>query len=160
MRPANIREFGRACEAMGVDLLTVGEAASEFRDPFVNLVRLAEATERPRLTTAVTTPRLRHPAVLANAFATVDEVSKGRVAIGLGSGDLGLMELGEKPVRLAELEEYATTVKTLANGGAVDAGDRTISIRWADADMPLWLAADGPKMLALAARIADGVIVG
>lgn len=160
MTPDDIEVFGAECEAMGADLLTVGEGPTEFRDPFVNLSRLAEATERVMLTIAVSTPRLRHAAVLANAFATLDEISGGRAAIGLGSGDLGLVELGEKPVRLAELEEYATTVKTLACGGEVQMGDRDVRIRWAGSDIPLWLAADGPKMLHLAGRIADGVIVG
>jgi len=156
----DVAEFGQACEDLGADLLTVGEGSTEFRDPFMPLFELARATKRPRLTIAVTTPRLRHAAVLANSFASLDELSGGRAVIGLGSGDLGLIQLGEPPVRLAELEEYATAVRALSGGDPVKVNGSTIRIRWATRTVPLWLAADGPRMLELAGRIADGVIVG
>lgn len=160
MMPDQIGEFGAACEDLGAGLVTVGEGATEFRDPFLLLGQLAAATRRARLGIVVTTPRLRHPAVLANSFASLQELSDGRAVIGLGSGDLGLIQLGEPPVRLSELEAYATTVRALSRGDRVDVNGHPLQIRWATRDVPLWLAADGPKMLDLAGRVADGVVVG
>jgi 5,10-methylenetetrahydromethanopterin reductase len=161
MSTTHVAETAQEYERLGAGLISVGEGATEFRDPFLLLGELARATASARLTIGVTTPRLRHPAVLANAFASLHELSGGRAMIGLGSGDLGLMQLGERPVRLAELAEYATAVRALARGDAIPGGDgRPVRIRWASADIPLMLAADGPKMLALAGSIADAVLVG
>jgi 5,10-methylenetetrahydromethanopterin reductase len=157
---SDAQRFGQACDSLGMAVITVGEAATQFVDPFMSLAQLALANKTSLLATGVTTPRLRHAAVLANCYATLAALSHGRAVIGLGSGDIGLTQIGQRPVPLAELEEYATLVRTMSSGGAVALGGRSSAISWADRPVPLWLAADGPRTLALAGRIAEGVIVG
>jgi 5,10-methylenetetrahydromethanopterin reductase len=154
------QEFGPLCERLGLDLITVGEATTEFRDPFQTLSLLAVSTDSARLATGVTTPRLRHPAVLANCIATLDQLSRGRALLGMGNGALALAQLGEPPATVAELLAYTRQVQALSSGESVDQNGRSLRLRWATRRLPVLLAADGPRMLTAAGECADVVLVG
>ncbi len=151
--------WARFVEGLGADLLSVGEAPTVFEDPYLHLALAAQQTSQLRLGTMVTMPGLRHPAVLACTMSTLQRHSGGRAYLGIGRGDFALVELGLKPFRLAELEEYALTVRALCRGDEVDYDGARFGVRWSAGPVPIWLAADGPKTLQLAGRIADGVIV-
>lgn len=153
-------EWARRCEERGAELITCGEAPTVFSDPTISLARYAAATTTVRLGTSVTAPGLRHPAVLANTFSTLQRISGGRIVLGIGSGDLGLIQLGERPWRLQPFLDYALAVRALCAGERVTYEGKELFTERTAGPVPLWFGADAPRALELAGRHADGVIVG
>ena len=153
-------EWARHCEEHGAELVACGEAPAVFADPIASLAVYASATSRLRLATSVTAPGLRHPAVLANAFSTLQMLSAGRAVLGIGTGDLSLVQLGERPWRLEPFLEYALAVRELCAGNAVSYGGKRLALDSSVGPVPLFFGADAPRALELAGRHADGVIVG
>jgi 5,10-methylenetetrahydromethanopterin reductase len=156
-------EFYAHCEELGVDGLAFGESPTQIRDPYTQMARAALVTERVLLGTVVTAPGLRHPATLANQFMAVHELSGGRAFCGIGSGDLSLIEMGEKPYRMERFVEYASTVRRLMAGEEVTWNGHPLRMRLEEtglAPVPVWFGADGPRGLQAAGQFADGIIVG
>ena len=126
-----------------------------FRDAFASLTLCAAATRRIRIASGVTNPITRHPAVLAGFFATLAEAADGRAVLGLGAGESSVRTIGRRPATLAEVERCVGTVRTLLAGEEVE-GAR---LAWRAPRVPIVLAASAPRMLELAGRVADGVLV-
>lgn len=134
------------------------------RDASAALSLMLARTDTLVLGTAVMSPLLRHPALLASMAASLREIAPGRFVLGLGVG--GYEFAGElnlpTPRPLQVTREAVQIVRELTAGTASVTG-KTFSangsrLRWAAAEGPLYLAARGPKMLELSGRIADGVI--
>jgi 5,10-methylenetetrahydromethanopterin reductase len=161
-----IVELARRAEERGLDSVWMAEGYYA-RDAFTPLVAMATATHRVELVTGVVNPYTRHPALLAMSFATLDEVSQGRAVIGLGSGERhqieGQMGYGAfKPV--TAVKEAVEIIEAMLSGapvqyrGAVFTADGVrLGFRPRRPRLPLVLAAVGPKMCALAGRVADAV---
>jgi 5,10-methylenetetrahydromethanopterin reductase len=98
--------------------------------------------------------------VTASAISSLDELSGGRAVLGLGSGDSALYTVGAPPARRDSLEEAVAIANRLTAGESVERGDHVWRVRHARRRVPVYLAAEGPRTLRLAARIADGIIVG
>ena len=90
----------------------------------------------------------------------MDELSGGRAALGLGSGDSAIYTIGAPPATVAGLEEAIVTLGLLTGGGTVEREGRTWRVHRSTRRVPVYLAAEGPRTLELAGRVADGVIVG
>jgi len=130
------------------------------QDPYVSLAFAAAETQSIALGTLLDTPVLRHPAVLASSIATVARLAPGRVHLGLGAGDTAVRLNGLAPSTVVSLERATTDARALLNGEAMDVGaTRPARLRHADSDprVPVWIAAQGPKTLRMAGRVADGV---
>ena len=130
------------------------------QDPYVSLAFAATETNTIELGTLLDTPVLRHPAVLASSIATVAQLAPGRVHLGLGAGDTAVRLNGLAPSTVASLEQATATAQSLLGGESLDVGaTRPARLRHADADkrVPVWIAAQGPKTLRMAGRVADGV---
>src|SRR6187401_2736883 len=86
--------MARLADQAGYDAVWVGDSivAKPRLEPLTTLAYLAAMTERVRLGTAVLLPALRHPVVLAGQIANVDQISRGRLVLGLGLGSLGAGE--------------------------------------------------------------------
>lgn len=169
----------RAVEAEGWDGQVFMDSQSLARDPYALMAGWALATERIQLATGVTNPLTRHPAVTAAAIATVHELSGGRAALGIGRGDSALAYLGFAPARLPAFEQALTDLQALLGGSEVafgaatpggeapsleslSLGDRPAAARlkWLPeglSKVPLDVAATGPKVIEMAARIAERV---
>jgi 5,10-methylenetetrahydromethanopterin reductase len=160
--PAEIERWAQHCEQVGAALLAAGEGATLLTDPYLWLLIAARVTTRLQLGAILSVPGVRHPAVHANTLATLQRLSHRRMFLGVGSGDLGRLELGLGPATLAEVESYARTVQALSGGEAAVVDGARVQVRWAGpADrVPLLLGADGPRAQNLAGRIADAVVVG
>jgi 5,10-methylenetetrahydromethanopterin reductase len=115
--------------------------------------------------TAVTNPVTRHPAITAVAASTLAEISDGRMILGIGAGDRPLLSLGCKPAPVASLEASISAIRSLWAGGTVDVDAPGFALCDAHyrfppgTDIPVYVAATGPRMLELAGRIADGVLL-
>jgi alkanesulfonate monooxygenase SsuD/methylene tetrahydromethanopterin reductase-like flavin-dependent oxidoreductase (luciferase family) len=153
--------MARELEELGVDALAWGESPMQRRDPYTAMACAAGATTRVLLGTVVTVPGLRHPAVLANQFMSLQELSGGRMFCGIGSGDLSLIQMGERPYRLGEFTEYATAVRRLMAGEELPWNEHPLRLRleFEAPAPPVWFGADGPRTIRAASRLADGAIV-
>ncbi len=150
----------RVAEETGFSHAWKGDSQSIFHDPYVTLAICAKETSTIKLGTAVTTPIARHPAVTARAFASLDEVSDGRAILGIGAGDTTCLHLGVKPASIKVLEDAITCIRNLLNGVDGTYEDRKVPAlsTFEPCNVPIYLAANGPKMLRLAGRLCDGVI--
>ncbi|HZV52026.1 MAG TPA: LLM class flavin-dependent oxidoreductase [Candidatus Dormibacteraeota bacterium] len=156
--------LGRRAEELGYGALWVADEKF-YRDPWVVLSALARETRRVRLGTGVTEPYARHPALIAMAAATLAELAPGRVVVGLGAGGPGFPPLGVERRRPARaLPEAVRIIRGLLAGGRVEFEGEILSFRGGNLEfpstpLPVYVAARGPRMLAAAALVADGVIV-
>jgi 5,10-methylenetetrahydromethanopterin reductase len=138
-----------------------------FRDLGVCLALAATHTRRVTIGSAVTDPYIRHPALTATLMATIDELSGGRLVMGIGAGISGFKALGvqqERP-QLA-IREAIELMRALWTGSPVDFTGQTTSFTSRldftprRPDIPVWIAGRGPAVLQLAGEIADGVMIG
>ena len=156
-------ELCRETEDAGFEWVGVADSQSVFRELYVALTLAALHTRRVRLGPLVTNPLTRHLVVTASAMASVDEVADGRAVLGLGSGDSAIYTIGAPPATLAGLEESIVTLGRLTAGETLERrGERARPwrVHRATRRIPIYLAAEGPRTLELAGRVADGVIVG
>jgi probable F420-dependent oxidoreductase len=109
--------------------------------------------------TCVTNPVTRDPAVLASAFATLNQVTGGRMICGIGRGDSSVRVRKRKPANLAEVERAIDVIRTVGSGKPMeDEEGAVVHMEWAAHRIPIYVAAYGPKALRLAGRVGDGVI--
>ena len=121
---------------------------------------VATATDRVLLGPRVTNPVTRHPSVAGSAMVAVDQLSAGRAVFGIGVGDSAVHSIGSPSATLADLRGYVLALKdAFAIGKGVYRG-QSFHLRGVERCIPIYLAASGPRGLALAGEIADGVIIG
>ncbi|HET7044078.1 MAG TPA: TIGR03842 family LLM class F420-dependent oxidoreductase [Gaiellaceae bacterium] len=127
--------------------------------PFLTLA--LERTKRMKFGHFVTNPGTREPTVLAATYATLHDISGGRMAMGIGRGDSARRVIGQQPVKMAEYERACRMIKDFMNGRKVEWNGKELQLEWAQGkpEIPMWLAGYGPKALAVAGRVGDGVIV-
>lgn len=158
--PQNDVEFCKMAEDLGVDALAWGESPIQFADPYLCMLRAAQQTKRVLLGTVVTCPGLRHPVTHANTLQELQRLSDGRMFCGIGTGDLALIEMGEKPYKMTDFVDYAMAVKGLVAGDEIEWNGRPLKMRTPNVKpVPVWFGADGPRGIAEAGRVADGVVV-
>jgi 5,10-methylenetetrahydromethanopterin reductase len=160
-------ELAAHAEQLGYRWLWVNDERLE-RDPFVLLAAIAERTGRIRLGPGVTNPYSRHPALLASALATLDELSGGRAVLGLGAGGTNHRQLAlTRTAPATAVSEAIALIRRLWAGETVTLDGRVVHARDARLDfepsrtrVPIYVGARGPRMLEVAGALADGVIVG
>jgi len=126
------------------------------------LALAAAATEKIKLGHMVTNPGTREPTVLASAYATLHDISNGRMIMGIGRGDSARRYINQKPVRVAEFEEALRMIKPFMNGQEVQWNDTDLQLKWVRPELgpiEMHVAGYGPKALAVAGRVGDGVII-
>jgi coenzyme F420-dependent glucose-6-phosphate dehydrogenase len=176
-QPEILVEHAVLAEDAGFDFLVVSEHFHPWVDDtsasgyaFSTIGAMAQATERIQIATGVTTPLFRyHPAVVAQAAATMDRLSGGRFHLGVGTGE----NLNEGPLgyhfpkyaeRAARMREALQIMRRLLDGEKLDFDGEYYQTHRARlysppvGPVPIWLAAGGPKSAILAAELADGII--
>jgi probable F420-dependent oxidoreductase len=122
----------------------------------------ARETSRIKLGHFVTNPATREPTVLASAYATLHDLSDGRMAMGVGRGDSAVRYIGNQPMKVAEFERACAMVHEFMNGREVVWNDKELQLKWVRPelpDIPMWVAGYGPNALGVAGRVGDGVII-
>jgi probable F420-dependent oxidoreductase len=153
-------DLTRRAEAAGFAYGWLFDSHVLWREPYVLLTLMAQATERMRLGTCVTNPATREPSVTASALAVLDELSGGRMDLGIGRGDSARRVLGKSPTTMATLEEAIVAIKGLVEGRTVHYEGAELHLPWTgNWTLPVWVAGYGPMALAMTGRIADGVIL-
>jgi probable F420-dependent oxidoreductase len=133
-----------------------------WQDSVPTLALAAQATERIKLGHMVTNPGTREPTVVASAYATLQEISNGRMVMGIGRGDSARRYIGQQPVKVARFEGALRMIKPFMNGERVHWNDTDIELAWVRPELPpieMHVAGYGPRVLAVAGRVGDGVII-
>src|SRR5262245_41260864 len=91
-----------------------------WQESFPVMALAADRTSKIKLGHMVTNPGTREPTVLASAYATLHDISNGRMIMGIGRGDSALRVIGQQPVKMAEFEKSLRMIKDLMNGRKVD----------------------------------------
>ena len=100
--------------------------------------------------------------MLASAYATLQDISNGRMIMGVGRGDSAVRYVGRKPMKVADFEEALQMIKPFMNGKEVTWNDKQLQLKWVRPELPeieMHVAGYGPKALAVAGRQGDGVII-
>ena len=96
----------------------------------------------------------------ASSLALLDELSGGRMDLGIGRGDSARRVLGKPPTTMASLEEAIVVIRDLVAGRAITYEGTELVFPWTSGwTLPVWVAGYGPMALAMTGRIADGVIL-
>ncbi len=133
-----------------------------WQESFALLPLVAANTEKLKLGHCVTNPGIRDPTIVASWYATMQDVSKGRMVMGIGRGDSSRRVVGLKPVKVAEFEAALRMMKDLMNGRPVEWNEKDLKLEWVRdelPDIPMHVAGYGPKALGVAGRLGDGVII-
>src|SRR5919106_2415287 len=109
----------RQAEAVGFSHGWLFDSHVLWKEVYPLLTVMALNSERLRLGTCVTNPATREPSVTASALATLNEISGGRMDLGIGRGDSARRVLGKPPITLANTEEAIRVIKDLAEGRTV-----------------------------------------
>jgi probable F420-dependent oxidoreductase len=150
----------RQAEAVGFTYGWLFDNHLPFREVYPLLTLMALNTTQMRLGTCVTNPATRDPSVTASALATLDEISGGRMDLGIGRGDSSVRSLGKPPTTLKTLEQAVTLIRDLVEGRTTAYEGADLALPWTGAwKLPTWIAGYGPMALALSGRIADGLIL-
>jgi 5,10-methylenetetrahydromethanopterin reductase len=164
---ADVVAKARLAERLGYQRVWMFESPALHGDMWIGLARVAEATERIGLATGVAVPGLRHPMVTASAIGSVHELAPGRLITAFGTGYTSRSAIGHKPVRWADLASYVRQVQGLLRGEVVEVDGRPCQMMHLPdfapqrpIDVPIWIAASGPKGLSVARELdAAGVVL-
>jgi 5,10-methylenetetrahydromethanopterin reductase len=153
-------EWAGLAESCGYDLLGYGDTQCLLPELHVALAAAAGVTNRALLCPTVTNPITRHPAVVASAFGALQQLAGGRVRYCVGTGDSAAWLVGERPASVAMIAEHCRAFIALIAGDTACVDGKSFRLEWPAPPVPLWLAAEGPRMLSLAGEVADGVLMG
>nr|WP_326555704.1 TIGR03842 family LLM class F420-dependent oxidoreductase [Micromonospora sp. NBC_01813] len=162
------------CDPPGRELVSLAQQAEQagfshvwtfdshvlWQEPFVIYGQILAATSSVMVGPMVTNPSTRDWTVTASMFATLNEMYGNRTVCGIGRGDSAVRVLGARPTTLGELRECVTVIRDLAAGRTIRYRDRDLQLPWvSDGALEVWVAAYGPKALALAGEVGDGYIL-
>jgi 5,10-methylenetetrahydromethanopterin reductase len=153
-------------EKAGFDTLWITDHFNN-RNVYVSLAIISAYTDEIRFGPGVTNPYLAHPIVTAQAVATLNEIAPGRVICGIGAGDRTTFEMVDmKPTKpLSTIRESVKIIREVSSGKNLKMQGKIFKISGAKLNfrtvskIPIFIGAQGPKMLALAAEIGDGVLI-
>jgi len=152
-------------ERLGYTRAWLYDSPALYGDVWMVAALAAVRTTRIGLGPAVLVPNLRHPLTQASAIATLEQLAPGRTAVAIGTGFTGRMAMGRPPLSWALTQRYIEQVRALLRGEAVEVDGATVRMLHRPAfapDRPLAtpfvVAANGPKGLAVAAALGDGVM--
>ncbi|QJW37279.1 TIGR03842 family LLM class F420-dependent oxidoreductase [Cellulosimicrobium protaetiae] len=153
-------DLARQAETYGFSHVWTFDSHLLWEEPFVVYSQILSATHRVTVGPMVTNPATRDVTVTASLFATLNEMFGNRTICGIGRGDSAVRVINGRPVTLAELREAIGVIRGLASGETVEYRGSTLRLPWnPDSRLPVWVAAYGPKALALTGEVGDGFIL-
>jgi len=159
--PTNTAMLAQRIEGLGFRSLVLADTQNLAPETWSQLMLAASATTSIELGTGVTNPVSRDPAVTASAALGVQVASGGRVVLGIGRGDSSMAKIGRRPASPADFELYVQRLRAYLDGETVDREGSPSRIEWLDEvdvqRVPIEVSATGPKVIEMAARIADRI---
>jgi 5,10-methylenetetrahydromethanopterin reductase len=161
-----LANYATSAEEAGFDNIWVTDHYNNH-NVYIVLEAMAASTEKVKMGPGITNPYLVHPAWTASAIASLNETSNGRAILGLGPGDkmtLDILGVGrDKP--LGKVREATEVIRKLLREKRVSYDGAHFKLTGAslrnrpERDIPIYLGAQGPKMLELASSIGDGILI-
>jgi probable F420-dependent oxidoreductase len=155
-------ELVELAEQRGFEYAWTYDSHILWQESYATLPIAASRTSKIKLGHFVTNPGIRDATITASWYATMQDLSNGRMVMGIGRGDSSRRVVGLKPVKVADFEARCRMIKDLMNGRKVDWNGKELELTWARKEVPeipMWIAGYGPRALAVAGRVADGVII-
>jgi probable F420-dependent oxidoreductase len=153
-------DLARQAELAGFTYVWTFDSHLLWQEPYVIYSQILSATHRVIVGPMVTNPATRDWTVTASTFATLNEMFGNRTVCGIGRGDSAVRVINGKPVTLAELRDAIAVIRSLANGDAAEYKDSTLRLTWnPHSRLDIYVAAYGPKALALTGEVGDGFIL-
>ena len=157
----------RYAEELGFDRAWIPDSQMIWSDCYATLALAAANTRRIKLGTGVAIAGTRLAPVTAHSIASINALAPGRTFLGIGTGHTAMRVMGQNPMPIAEFREYLRVVRALLRGEAVDYTfrGRTREIKFLHRDrrfinldnpIPIYVAANGPRVCELAGEFGDG----
>jgi probable F420-dependent oxidoreductase len=153
-------ELAKQAELLGFTHAWTFDSHLLWQEPFVIYSQILSQTHTLTVGPMVTNPATRDWTVTASLFATLNEMFGNRTVCGIGRGDSAVRVTNGAPTTLATLRDAVHVIRELANGRAVTYKDSELRFPWAPKSrLEVWIAAYGPKALALTGEVGDGFIL-
>ena len=157
---SRVVDLARRAETYGFSHVWTFDSHILWQEPYVIFSQILAATRKVFVGPMVTNPATRDWTLTASLFATLNDMFGNRTVCGIGRGDSAVRVTNGAPVGLNEMRESVHVIRELANGRAVDYKGSSIRFPWAArSTLEVWLAAYGPRMLAMTGEVADGYIL-
>lgn len=157
---ARVVDLAKKAETYGFSHVWTFDSHILWQEPYVIYSKILDETRNIVVGPMVTNPATRDWTVTASVFATLNEMYGNRTVIGIGRGDSAVRVTNGKPTTLATLRESIHVIRDLVNGRAADYKGSSIRFPWASKSRSeVWVAAYGPKALALTGEVGDGFIL-
>ncbi|MFY1111952.1 MAG: 5,10-methylenetetrahydromethanopterin reductase [Methanosarcinaceae archaeon] len=160
-----IATYAKLAEEQGFDNVWITDHYNN-RDVYTTLAVLALNTNSIKIGSGVTNSYTRNPAITASSIGAVNEISGGRAILGLGPGDKATFDaMGVEWVKplattreaIQALRGFFAGEKVSMDGDVVKFGGAKLAFK--TGNIPIYMGAQGPKMLELAGEVADGVLI-
>ena len=157
---ARVIDLARRAETYGFSHVWTFDSHILWEEPYVIYSKILDETRKVIVGPMVTNPATRDITVTASVFSTLNEMYGNRTVIGIGRGDSAVRVTNGKPVSVAELRQAVVDIKGLVNGESIEYNGNSLRLPWAGASRTdVYVAAYGPKVLALAGEVGDGFIL-
>lgn len=157
---ARVIDLAKRAETYGFSHVWTFDSHILWEEPYVIYSKILDETRKVIVGPMVTNPATRDITVTSSVFATLNEMYGNRTVIGIGRGDSAVRVTNGKPVSVGDLRQAVIDIKGLTNGEAIEYKGNSIRLPWAGSSRsPVWVAAYGPKVLALTGEVGDGFIL-
>ncbi|MDP2014463.1 MAG: TIGR03842 family LLM class F420-dependent oxidoreductase [Actinomycetota bacterium] len=157
---ARVIDLAKRAEAYGFGYVWTFDSHILWEEPNVIYSKILDETRKVFVGPMVTNPATRDITVTASVFATLNEMYGNRTVIGIGRGDSAVRVTNGKPVTVDHLRQAVLGIKGLVNGETIEYKGNSLRLPWAHTSRAeIWVAAYGPRMLALAGEVGDGFIL-
>lgn len=157
---SRVVDLARQAENLGFDYVWTFDSHILWQEPYVIYSQILAETRKVIVGPMVTNPATRDWTVTASVFATLNDMYGNRTVCGIGRGDSAVRVTNGSPTTLATLRESIHVIRELGNGREVDYKGSVLRFPWgAKSKLEVWVAAYGPKALALTGEVGDGFIL-
>ena len=157
---SRVVELARMAENHGFGYVWTFDSHILWQEPYVIYSQILAETRKVIVGPMVTNPATRDWTVTASVFATLNDMYGNRTVCGIGRGDSAVRVTNGAPTTLKTLRESIHVIRELANGREVDHHGSLLRFPWgAKSRLEVWVAAYGPKALALTGEVGDGFIL-
>ena len=153
-------DLAKRAESYGFGYVWTFDSHILWQEPYVIHSQILAETRNVIVGPMVTNPATRDWTVTASVYATLNEMFGNRTVCGIGRGDSAVRVTNGAPTTLATLRDSIHVIREMANGRAVDYKGSELRLPWAGKSrLEMWVAAYGPKALALTGEVGDGFIL-
>jgi 5,10-methylenetetrahydromethanopterin reductase len=160
-RPVETRRVAERAEALGFSWLGIADSPTVYHESYLHQLEALNATRELNVGPVATHVILRHPLIVGNLLATLNDIGNGRIVSVLATGNSGARGVGLAPATVKQLGEAVAAIRGYwAGAGGHFEESRIPATGLKRKGCPLFIAADGQRMAALAGDQGDGMFYG